>query len=101
MFLRNPSPRMFHATAHNPSDTRFVTFSSKQRSPNHNSMSSGIDELIASLPKASNEQLEAMFTVVVKTKAELVEAKRFLQGPLVRFHRSLLAEIRQREKNRS
>jgi len=63
-------------------------------------MSSGIDELIASLPKVSNEQLEAMFTVVVKTKAELTEAKRFLHGPLTRFHKSLLAEIREREERR-
>ena len=61
-------------------------------------MSSGIDELIAALPRASDQQLESWFTVVVKTKSELMEAKRFLNGPLTRFHRSLLAEIREREE---
>jgi hypothetical protein len=60
-------------------------------------MSSGIDQLIAALPRVSYEQLEAWFTVVVKTKAELTEAKRFLHGPLTRFHKSLLAEIQERE----
>ncbi len=44
--------------------------------------------------------MEAWFTIVVKTKAELTEAKRFLHGPLTRFHRSLLAEIREREQRR-
>jgi len=64
-------------------------------------MSSGIDELIAALPRVSDEQLEAWFTMVVKTKTELVEAKRFLNGPLTRFHRSLLAQIREREERRN
>jgi hypothetical protein len=64
-------------------------------------MSSGIDELIAALPRVSDEQLEAWFAVVVKTKAELMDAKRFLHGPLTRFHRSLLAEIREREERRN
>jgi hypothetical protein len=64
-------------------------------------MSSGIDELIASLPKVSDEQLEAWFRVVVRTKTELMEAKRFLHGPLTRFHRSLLAEMREREQRRN
>jgi len=44
-------------------------------------MSSGIDKLIEALPRVSNQQLEAWFTVVVKTKADLMEAKRFLHGP--------------------
>jgi len=61
-------------------------------------MPSGIDRLIKALPRVSNQQLEAWFTVVVKTKSELMEAKRFLNGPLTRFHRSLLAEIREREE---
>ena len=61
-------------------------------------MPSRIDKLIAALPRVSNQQLEAWFTVVVKTKSELMEAKRFLNGPLTRFHRSLLAEIREREE---
>ena len=61
-------------------------------------MSSSIDDLIAALPRVSDEQLEAWFTVVAKTKTELMEAKRFLNGPLTRFHRSLLAEIREREE---
>ena len=64
-------------------------------------MSSGIDDLIAALPRVSDEQLEAWFTVVAKTKTELMEAKRFLNGPLTRFHRSLLAEIREREERRN
>jgi hypothetical protein len=64
-------------------------------------MSSDIDDLIAALPKVSDEQLEAWFAVVVKTKAELMDAKRFLHGPLTRFHRSLLAEIREREERRN
>jgi len=64
-------------------------------------MSSGIDELIDSLSRVSDEQLEAWFTVVVRTKAELMEAKKFLHGPLTRFHRSLLAEIREREQRRN
>ena len=64
-------------------------------------MSSGIDDLIAALPRVSDEQLEAWFTVVAKTKIELMEAKRFLNGPLTRFHRSLLAEIREREERRN
>ena len=38
-------------------------------------MSSGIDELIASLPRVSDEQLEAWFSVVVKTKAEFTVTK--------------------------
>ena len=63
-------------------------------------MPSGIDELIAALPRVSDEQLEAWFTVVVKTKTELMEAKKFLHGPLTRFHRSLLAEIQEREERR-
>jgi len=64
-------------------------------------MSSGIDELIAALPRASDQQLESWFTVVVKTKSELMEAKRFLHGPLTRFHKSLLAEIQEREERRN
>ena len=64
-------------------------------------MSSGVDELIAALSRVSDGQLEAWFTVVVKTKAELTEAKRFLNGPLTRFHRSLLAEIQEREQRRN
>jgi len=64
-------------------------------------MSSGIDELIDSLSRVSDEQLEAWFTVVVRTKAELMEAKKFLHGPLTWFHRSLLAEIREREQRRN
>ena len=64
-------------------------------------MSSDIDDLIAALPKVLDEQLEAWFAVVVKTKAELMDAKRFLHGPLTRFHRSLLAEIREREERRN
>jgi len=64
-------------------------------------MSSGIDELIAALPRVSDEQLEAWFTVVAKTKTELVEAKKFLHGSFTRFHRSLLEEIREREERRS
>ena len=63
-------------------------------------MSSGIDELIAALPRVSDQQLEAWFTVVVKTKTELMEAKRFLNGPLTRFHRSLCADIQEREERR-
>ncbi|HVH14788.1 MAG TPA: hypothetical protein VNA15_03600 [Candidatus Angelobacter sp.] len=61
-------------------------------------MSTGIDELIAALPRVSDRQLEAWFTVVVKTKRELTEAKRFLNGPLTRFHKSLLSEIQEREQ---
>ena len=61
-------------------------------------MSSGIDRLIEALPGVSDQQLEAWFTVVIRTKAELTQAKRFLNGPLTRFHRSLLAEIREREE---
>ena len=61
-------------------------------------MPSGIDKLIKAPPRVSNQQLEAWFTVVVKTKADLMEAKRFLHGPPMRFHRSLLAEIREREE---
>jgi len=64
-------------------------------------MLSRIDELIAALPRVSDEQLEAWFTVVVKTKSELTEAKRFLNGPLTRFHKSLLAEIQEREERRN
>jgi len=64
-------------------------------------MSSSIDDLIAALPRVSDEQLEAWFTVVAKTKTELMEAKRFLNGPLTRFHRSLLAEIMEREERRN
>ena len=64
-------------------------------------MSSDIDELIAALPRASDEQLESWFTVVVKTKSELIEAKRFLHVPLTRFHKSLLAEIQEREERRN
>ena len=64
-------------------------------------MSSRIDELIAALPRVSDEQLEAWFTVVVRTKAELTEAKRFLHGPLTRFHKSLLVEIQEREERRN
>jgi len=64
-------------------------------------MPTSIDELIAALPRVSDEQLEAWFTVVPKTKTELVEAKKFLHGPLTRFHRSLLAEIREREERRN
>jgi len=64
-------------------------------------MSSGIDKLIEALPRVSNQQLEAWFTVVVRTKAELTEAKRFLHGPLTRFHKSLLAEIQEREQRSS
>jgi len=64
-------------------------------------MLSGIDQLIAALPRVSDEQLEAWFTVVAKTKTELVQAKKFLHGPLTRFHRSLLAEIREREERRN
>jgi len=64
-------------------------------------MSSSIDDLIAALSRVSDEQLEAWFTVVAKTKTELMEAKRFLNGPLTRFHRSLLAEIREREERRN
>ena len=64
-------------------------------------MSSGIDELIAALPRASDQQLESWFTVVVKTKSELMEAKRFLHGPLTRFHKSILAEIQEREERRN
>jgi len=64
-------------------------------------MSSGIDKLIECLSRVSDEQLEAWFTVVVRTKAELMEAKKFLHGPLTRFHRSLLAEIREREQRRN
>jgi len=64
-------------------------------------MSSGIDKLIDCLSRVSDEQLEAWFTVVVKTKSELMEAKRFLNGPLTRFHRSLLAEIKEREERRN
>ena len=63
-------------------------------------MSSVIDELITALPKVSDEQLEAWFIIFVKTKTELTEAKRFLNGPLTRFHRSLLAEIKGREQRR-
>jgi hypothetical protein len=64
-------------------------------------MSSGINELIAALPRVSDEQLEAWFTVVVKTKSELMEAKWFLHGPLTRFHKPLLAEIQEREGRRN
>jgi hypothetical protein len=64
-------------------------------------MSSRIDELIAALPRVSDEQLEAWFTVVVKTKTELAEAKRFLNGPLTRLHKSLLVEIQEREERRN
>jgi len=64
-------------------------------------MSSGIDKLIEALPRVSNQQLEAWFTVVVKTKADLMEAKRFLHGPPMRFHRSLLVEIQEREQRRN
>ena len=78
-----------------------VTFSSKQRSSHQSPMTSGIDELIAALPRVSDEQLEAWFTVVVKTKTELMEVKRFLNGPLTRFHKSLLAEIQEREERRN
>jgi hypothetical protein len=39
--------------------------------------------------------------MVVKTKTELMEAKRFLNGPLTRFHASLLAEIMEREERRN
>jgi len=49
----------------------------------------------------SDQQLESWFTVVVRTKAELTEAKRFLHGPLTRFHKSLLVEIQEREERRN
>jgi len=64
-------------------------------------MPSGIDKLIKALPRVSNQQLEAWFAVVVKTKSELMEAKRFLNGPLTRFHKSLLVEIQEREERRN
>jgi len=83
-------PSKFHTAQHNHSHSLAVTFSSKQRSFHHSPMSSGIDELIAALPRVSDQQLEAWFIVVVKTKAELNEAKRFFHGPLTRFHRSVL-----------
>jgi len=64
-------------------------------------MSSGIERLIEALPRVSDQQLESWFTVVVRTKAELTEAKRFLHGPLTRFHKSLLVEIQEREERRN
>jgi len=55
----------------------------------------------SSYPRVSDKQLDAWFTVVVKIKTELLKVKRFLNGPLTKFHKSPLAEIREREERRN